>query len=53
MLFKSKIEPCEAIKLLNMITLKRARKALVYAQLALTTSDIKAALNHLRGLANN
>jgi len=36
-----------------MITLRRARGAPVYAQLALTTGDVKAALNHLRGLANN
>jgi len=30
-LFKSKIEPREAIKLLNIITLRHARKAPVYA----------------------
>ena len=53
MLFKSKIELREVIRLLNIITLKHARKAPVYALLALITSNVKAALNYLRGLANN
>jgi len=52
-LFKSKIALQEAIKLINIITLKRAREALVYAQLALFTGDIKAALKHVRALAKN
>ena len=52
-LFKSKIELREAIKLINIIILKRARGALVYARLALIISDIKIALKHIKALAKN
>jgi len=53
MLFKSKIKLYKAIKLLNIKTLKHTCKALIYTQLALTTSNIKTALNYLKDLANN
>ena len=52
-LFKSKIELQEAIKLINIIILKRARGALVYARLTLIISNIKIALKYIKALAKN
>jgi hypothetical protein len=52
-LFKAKVQPCEAIKLINMMTLKRTRGALVYAQAAFTPGDVKAALNLLKDIGKD